>query len=169
MHFTGRSPLNLPFFLYRSLGKMADTVQARDDQPKSSLFHFSLVKLLVVEEIRKLNRDCDSFLTSTNISLDPKGDTPFSVEKSTSDSSGGKGGGAAERRKGKEIENPSLSQPVLKERRKLQFTDEPKEIQAPSKLCTRSSASRFSIPTVHTEFVEFATEEIDEMQTRDAD
>jgi hypothetical protein len=166
MHFIGRSPLNLPFFLYRSLGKMADTVQARADQPKSSLFHFSLVKLLVVEEIGKLKRDWDSLLTSTNISLDPKGDTPLSAEKSTSHSSGGKGGDVAERRKGKEIENPSLSQPVLKERRKLQFTDEPKETQAPSKLRTRSSARRFPIPTVQTEFVEFAAEEIDEEQVK---
>jgi hypothetical protein len=33
MHFTGRSPLNLPFFLCRSLGKMADNVQAKADQP----------------------------------------------------------------------------------------------------------------------------------------
>jgi hypothetical protein len=29
MHFTGKNPLNLPFYLYRSLGKMADKVQAR--------------------------------------------------------------------------------------------------------------------------------------------
>ena len=57
MHFTGRSPLNLPFFLYRSLGKMADNVQAKTDHPKSSLFHFSLVNLMVVEELGKLNRD----------------------------------------------------------------------------------------------------------------
>jgi hypothetical protein len=166
MHFTGKIPLNLPFYLYRSLGKMADRVQARVDQLKSSLFHFSLVKLLVVEELRKLNRDWDSFLTSTNISLDPKGDTPLSAEKSTSNSSGVKGGGVAERGKGKEIENPSPSQPVLKKRRKLQFTDEPKETQAPSKPLTRSSARRFPIPTVQTEFVEFAAQEIDEEQVK---
>jgi hypothetical protein len=59
MHFTGKNPLNLPFYLYRSLGKMEDKVQARVDQLKSSLFHFSLVKLLVVEELRKINRDWD--------------------------------------------------------------------------------------------------------------
>jgi hypothetical protein len=72
VHFIGKIPLTLPFYLYRSLGKMADIVQARDDQPKSILFHFYLVKLLVVEEPGKLNRAWDSFLTSTNISLDPK-------------------------------------------------------------------------------------------------
>jgi hypothetical protein len=67
MHFTGEIPLNLPFYLYRSLGKMANKVQAKTDQLKSSLFHFSLVNLLVVEELRKMNRDWDSFLASANI------------------------------------------------------------------------------------------------------
>jgi hypothetical protein len=100
---------------------MANNVQAKADQPESSLFHFSLVKLLVVEELGKLNRDWGSFLTSTNISLDPKGDTPLSVEKSTSHSSGVKGGGVVERGKGKEIENSSLNQTTLKKRGKLQI------------------------------------------------
>jgi hypothetical protein len=86
MHFTGKIPLNLPFYLYRSLGKMADIVQARADQLKSILFYLSLVKLLVVEEIRKLNRNWDYFLTSTNIPLDPKGDTPLSIERRPSNS-----------------------------------------------------------------------------------
>jgi hypothetical protein len=48
-------------------------------------------------------------LTSTNISLYPKGDTPLSVEKLAYRSSGSKGGGVVERGKGKEIENPSFS------------------------------------------------------------
>jgi hypothetical protein len=115
MHFTGKIPLNLPFYLYRSLGKMADKVQARVDQLKSILFHFSLVKLLVVEELRKINRDWDSFLTSTNIPLDPKGDTPLSVERLASNNSGVKGGSTVEEKgKGKEVEGSSPSQPVLK-------------------------------------------------------
>jgi hypothetical protein len=40
-------------------------------------------------------------LISVNISLDPKGHTPLSIEKSTFHSSGVKGGGVAEREKGK--------------------------------------------------------------------
>jgi hypothetical protein len=56
--------------------------------------------------------------------------------------------GVAERRKGKEIENSSISQPVLKEIRKLQFIDEPKKTQALSKPRTKSSTKRFSIPTI---------------------
>jgi hypothetical protein len=148
LHFTRKKPLKLPFYLYRSLEKMADRVQARDDQLKSSLFHFSLVNLLVVEELRKLNMNWDSFLTSANISLDPKGDNPLSIEKSTSNSSGVKGGGVIERGKGKDIDNTSPSQPILKKRRKLQFIDEPKEKEASRKPLTSSSARRFRIPIV---------------------
>jgi hypothetical protein len=59
-------------------------------------------------------------------------------------------------RKGKEIENSPLSQPTSKKRRKLRFTDEIEETQAPSKPCTRSSARRFPIPTIQTKFVECA-------------
>ena len=69
---------------------MSDKVHARDDQLKTNLFHLHLVKLLVVEELKKLNRDWDSFLASTNIHLDPKGDTPSSVEKVASKDSNGK-------------------------------------------------------------------------------
>jgi hypothetical protein len=69
---------------------MADKVQARVDQLKSILFHFSLVKLLVVEELKKLNRVWDSFLASSNILLDPKRDTPLYVERLASNSSGEK-------------------------------------------------------------------------------
>jgi hypothetical protein len=29
MHFTGKEPLNLPFYILRSLGKMSDKVQAK--------------------------------------------------------------------------------------------------------------------------------------------
>jgi hypothetical protein len=168
MHFTGKSPLNLPFYLYRSLGKMADKVQARADQLKSSLFHFSLVKLLVVEELRKLNRDWDSFLASTNIPLDPKGDTPLSAEILASNSSGGKGRSVAEqgKGKGKEIEGPSPSQPVLKKGRRLQFTDEPKETQTPNRPTTRSAARRLPTPTVQTDFVEPSAQEMDEDQMK---
>jgi hypothetical protein len=50
MHFTGKNPLNLPFFLCRSLGKMEDSVQAKADHSGNNLFHFSLIKMLVVEE-----------------------------------------------------------------------------------------------------------------------
>jgi hypothetical protein len=122
MHFTGKNPLNLPFYLYRSLGKMSDRVQAKDDQVKTSLFHFSLVKLLVLEELKKLNKDWDSFLASTRIYLDPKGDTPLSDEKTSPlvpEESKRREKRSAEQdsEKGKEVEGASPSQQAKKKGR----------------------------------------------------
>ena len=55
MHFTSKQALNLPFYLYRSLGKMSEKVQARSKRVEHNIFHFGLMKLLVLEEIRNLN------------------------------------------------------------------------------------------------------------------
>jgi hypothetical protein len=127
MHFIGRSHLNLPFFLCRSLAKMVDGVQAKADQPKNNLFHFSLIKMLVVEELENLNMDWNSFLISANIPRDHKGDIPLSAEKSTFHSSEERGGGVVEKGKGKEIENSPLNQPASKKKIKLRFFDETEE------------------------------------------
>jgi hypothetical protein len=87
MHFTGNNPLNIPFYLFRSLGKMVDKVQLRKEQGDASLFHFSLIKLLVLEELRKINQDWESFLNSSGIEVDslsiPQShrNTPSSVER----------------------------------------------------------------------------------------
>jgi hypothetical protein len=120
----------------------------------------------VVEVLRKLHRDWDSFLASTNILLEPKGDTPLSVEIMASNSSSHERRDVAkqEKRKGKEVEGSSPSQSVLKKGRRLLFNDEPKETHAPSKPVTRSSARRLPIPIVQMEFVEDATQEMDEEQ-----
>jgi hypothetical protein len=72
MQFTQKNPLNLPFFLCRSLGNMVNNVHAKANQPGNNLFHFSLIKMLVVEEMRHLNKDQNSFLISDNIPGDPK-------------------------------------------------------------------------------------------------
>jgi hypothetical protein len=75
---------------------MEDKVQDRVDKPKNNLFHFSLVELLVVEQLRKLNIEWDPFLASTNVPLGPKGDTPSPVEKVVSKQSSGKEKGYVE-------------------------------------------------------------------------
>jgi hypothetical protein len=148
IHFTGENPLKLPFFLCRSLGKMEDNVQAKADQRGNNLFHFSLIRMLVVEELRNLNKDWNYFLISANISRDPKGDITLFAEKSTLHSSEVRRGDVTKRRKGKEMEDSSFSHPTSQKRRKSRFTDKSEEIQAPSKLHTRSSVRRFPIPTV---------------------
>jgi hypothetical protein len=75
MDFTGRKPLNLPFFLHRSLQEMADNVRAETNQPKKKLSHVSLIKLLIVEELRQLRNNWDSFLLTAGIPRDPRGDS----------------------------------------------------------------------------------------------
>jgi hypothetical protein len=84
MHFTGKRPLKLPFFLHQSLGGMAGSVQAEANQLKKNLSHISLIKLLIVEELRRLSKDWDSFLLSADIPRDPKGDPPLSMGDTTS-------------------------------------------------------------------------------------
>jgi hypothetical protein len=139
---------------------MSDIVHARANKLKTSLFHFSLVKLLVLEELKKLNRDWDYFLYSTRIPLDPKGDTPSFAEKVDSKDSNGK-----EKRypkngigKGKEIEDSSPSQQAKKKVRKLHFVDEVVETTKLSSPITRSTTKRS--PTLHTQSVEHTTQGI---------
>jgi hypothetical protein len=57
MNFTSKKPLNLPFYLLRSLVKMDDRVQLRKEKGDALLFQFSLIKLLVLEELRKRTQD----------------------------------------------------------------------------------------------------------------
>jgi hypothetical protein len=68
--------------------------------------------MLVVEELRHLNKDWNSFMILANIPRDPKGDVPLSAEESTLHSSEARKEDVIERRKGKEIEDSSFSQPT---------------------------------------------------------
>jgi hypothetical protein len=54
------------------------------DQPKRKLSHVSLIKLLVVEELRCLGRNLDSVLLTAGIPKDPKGDFQLPGEVVTS-------------------------------------------------------------------------------------
>ena len=48
-HFTGRSPLNLPYYLHRSLTKMAHQVKAKPNKVEGRLSHQCLIKILICE------------------------------------------------------------------------------------------------------------------------
>jgi hypothetical protein len=63
---------------------MADNVQAEENQPKKKVSHVSLIKLLMVEELRRLGEKWDLFLLTTKIPRDPKGDSPLPTGKVTS-------------------------------------------------------------------------------------
>jgi anion-transporting ArsA/GET3 family ATPase len=164
MHFTGKNPLNLPFFLCQSLGKMADSVQAKVDQLGKNLFHFSLIKMLVVEELRHLNKDWDYFLISANIPKDSKGDISLSAKERTLESSEARKEYVTRKRKGKEIEDSSFNQPTSQKKNRLRLIDKTEEIQDLSKLHTKSSAKRFPMNIVQLELVEGENKGIDERQ-----
>jgi hypothetical protein len=60
---------------------MANNAQDEVDQWKMKLSHVSLMKFLVVEDLRQLGSNWDSFLLTTGIPKDPKGDFPLSTER----------------------------------------------------------------------------------------
>ncbi len=62
LHFTGMISLDLLFFLYRSITKMADKVQMKSQGHETSLFHHGLIKLIVLHELKGINREWSSFL-----------------------------------------------------------------------------------------------------------
>jgi len=85
-HFTRTNPLNLPFYLLRSLGKMSDRVQSKSKQVDTSVFHSGLIKMLVLEELKKTNIDRDVFLVASRFQPDvvntpqTKRNTPTSLK-----------------------------------------------------------------------------------------
>jgi hypothetical protein len=60
---------------------MADNDQAEVDKSKRKLSHVSLIKLLVVEELRWLGSNWDSFFLTVGIPGDPKGYFPLHTER----------------------------------------------------------------------------------------
>jgi hypothetical protein len=61
-HFTGKTPLNLPYYLHRSLTKMSHKVQAKPEKIRNTLFHYGLIKLIVLEELKRRERTWEHFL-----------------------------------------------------------------------------------------------------------
>ena len=54
-HFTGRSPLNHSFYLYKILTKMAHQVRAKPTKIAGRLSHHGLIKLIVLELLQIRN------------------------------------------------------------------------------------------------------------------
>jgi hypothetical protein len=51
-HFIGKTPLNLPFYFHKSLTKMCKRVRAKPNSIQNTLFHFVLIKMIIVEELK---------------------------------------------------------------------------------------------------------------------
>jgi hypothetical protein len=60
-HFTGKIPLNLPFYFNKSITKMCNRVRAEPYIIHNTLFHFGLIKMIIVEELKKKERTWEHF------------------------------------------------------------------------------------------------------------
>ena len=54
-HFTCRSPLNLPFYLHKSLTKMAHQVKSQPTKIAGRLSHHALIKIILQELLQRGN------------------------------------------------------------------------------------------------------------------
>jgi hypothetical protein len=70
LHFIGKDLMNIPFYLFKSMGKMVDRVQDKSKTMETSVFHSKLVMMLVMEEINKRNLTWEKFIVSNNLYLD---------------------------------------------------------------------------------------------------
>jgi hypothetical protein len=49
LHFTCKYLMNIPFYLFRSMGNMVDRVQDKSKAVDTSIFHSGLIRMLVME------------------------------------------------------------------------------------------------------------------------
>jgi hypothetical protein len=61
-HFTGKTLLNLPFFLHKSLTKVCKNIRVEPLSIKNTLCHFGLIKLIILEELRQIGRTWQHFI-----------------------------------------------------------------------------------------------------------
>ena len=67
-HFENNQSINFPYFFYKSLEKMASQTRKNISNPRSSLCHHGLVKLLVLDELCRRGRDWSEFLHEFTLS-----------------------------------------------------------------------------------------------------
>jgi hypothetical protein len=61
-HFTGKTPINLPYFLYHSLIKVCNRIRTQPLSIKSTLCHLGLIKLILLQELKQQGRSWEHFL-----------------------------------------------------------------------------------------------------------
>jgi hypothetical protein len=62
--------MDIPFYLLRSMGKMSDRVEAKSKVVDTSVFHSRLIRMLVMEELRKKSISWEQFIVFANMQLD---------------------------------------------------------------------------------------------------
>jgi len=69
LHFIGKDLMNLPFYLFRSIGKMANRVQAKSKVVDTSVFYSGMIKMIMMEELNNKNIDWEQFIASAHFQL----------------------------------------------------------------------------------------------------
>ena len=86
-HFTGRSPINLPYYFHKSLTKMYHQVKAEPSKIAGRLSHHGLITLIVKESLRKRNIKWHFFLFwnefETELQAEDKGKNSATRKSST--------------------------------------------------------------------------------------
>ena len=72
-HVTGPNKLNLPFYLLKSLENMFVRVRNHPISSGSNMFHRGLIKLLITQELAKLERSWSHFLFWGGFKVNLKG------------------------------------------------------------------------------------------------
>jgi hypothetical protein len=78
LHFTGKREIDLPYFLFMSLQRMILLAQRKPDKLQKSIFHHALIKLIVIEQLKKEGREWLTFLFVSKYQVD----LPISPSKS---------------------------------------------------------------------------------------
>jgi hypothetical protein len=136
---------------------MADNAQAEVDQSKRKLSHVSLIKLLVVEELRWLGSNWDSFFLTAGIPKDPKGDFPLPAERVISHRV--EAGVEEAVQEGKMLEALSPQQKIPWRRGRPKKNKEAGETRVPSEPRARSAAEELLMRAIRLEPVEGTSRE----------
>jgi hypothetical protein len=64
LHLKGDKPLSMPYFLHRSLSKMAEFLRKKQN-PETALYHRGLIMMIINEELNRLGISWNTFMGST--------------------------------------------------------------------------------------------------------
>jgi len=78
IHFTDNREIDLPYFLFMSLQRMILLAQRKPDKLQKSIFHHALIKLIVIEQLKKEGREWLTLLFVSKYQVD----LPISPSKS---------------------------------------------------------------------------------------
>ena len=130
-HFTGKSPLNLPFYLHRSLAKMAHQVKAQPTKIAGRLSHHGLIQLLIQKLLKRRNMAWTHFLFwngfETSLQPEEKGKSPS--KKSTTPRSGNRKRRAISPAT---VDHPSSPSKTNQDKGNLDFSEKGKKVPTQS-------------------------------------